>query len=286
MSVFLITNPLSGSFRERKINFLISSLNEKNIEIERYDLKEGEPISDVIGALNSEEHSDLIFAFGDGTINSACNALLNRADCDKFNVLIFPVGTANVVAMELNCDKVKKSVKAFLNGSVKRVHAGLANDRYFISMASVGFDATAIDNVNYKIKKYFGKLAYILATLKVIIKGKFKKLTTEIDDEKYENILTCASNGKYYGLKLKVTNSDLRDNVFDVVIIKKFNPFCMLKYFFQKKDNSSVICRQCKNVVVTTEEKDFYFQVDGDNFSTLPLKIEATNKFLNFYYLG
>ena len=134
MKTLLIANPLSGRYSEKKINLLISSLNRHNFVVERRDLKKNEPISDVIDSLDQKEYSNIIFAFGDGTINSACNSLLKRDDYDKFNILVFPMGTANVVAMELGCDNVRKSVKAFLSQNIKKIHIGLANNRYFISM--------------------------------------------------------------------------------------------------------------------------------------------------------
>ena len=280
MKTLLITNPLSGNYSNRKINFLISSLNKYNFLVERYNLKEKEPIGDVINAIDASRYNNIIFAFGDGTINSACNAMLNRDDYNKFNILVFPLGTANVVAMELNCDTIKKSVKAFLKQNIKKVHLGLANDRYFISMASSGFDAIAVNSVNKKFKKYFGKVAYIYAAFKALFNK--KRIFTTIDGETYENILTCASNGKYYGIKIKVTDSDLSDNIFDVVINKKINIINSIKYLFNKKSNNSILHLQGNSLEINGN-KNLPFQMDGDCYGRLPLTVKTTNKFLNFF---
>ena len=280
MKTLLITNPLSGNYSNRKINFLISSLNKYNFLVERYNLKEKEPIGDVINAIDASRYNNIIFAFGDGTINSACNAMLNRDDYNKFNILVFPLGTANVVAMELNCDTIKKSVKAFLKQNIKKVHLGLANDRYFISMASSGFDAIAVNSVNKKFKKYFGKVAYIYAAFKALFNK--KRIFTTIDGETYENILTCASNGKYYGVKIKVTDSDLSNDIFDVVIIKKINIINSIKYLFNKKSNNSILHLQGNSLEINGN-KNFPFQMDGDCYGRLPLTVKTTNKFLNFF---
>ena len=280
MNTLLITNPLSGNYSNKKINFLISSLNKYNFQVERYDLKEKEPINDVINSVDCNKYSNIIFAFGDGTINSACNALLNRNDYYKFNILIFPLGTANVVAMELNCDTVKKSVRAFVKQNIKKIHIGLANGRYFITMASSGFDAIAVNNVNKTFKKYFGKLAYIYAALKSLFNK--KKIFTTIDGQTYENILTCASNGKYYGIKIKTTNSNLSDNIFDIVIIKKINVIHSIKYLFNKKSNNSIFYLKSHSLKIDGG-KNFPFQLDGDCYGFLPVNIQTTDKYLNFF---
>lgn len=281
MKALLISNPLSGHYSDRKINILISSLNKKNIIVERHNLKKEERIDEIIQRLDPDEYSELILAFGDGTINSACNALLNRSDYDKFNILIIPMGTANIISIELNCEKIKNSVKAFLNRNIKKVHIGLANKKYFVTMASAGFDSVTVKNVSEKLKSKIGKMAYIYSLFKILFKKK-NKITTKVNGKKYENILTCASNGKYYGIKLKTTNSEIVNNVFDVIIIKKLNIFHMIKYLFNKRSNKSV--EYIQNVEKLSINGDIPYQVDGDCVDTLPLDIKSTDKFLNFYY--
>lgn len=281
MKALLISNPLSGNYNDKKINLLISSLNKKNIIIERYNLQKEEKIDNIIQKINPDEYSELILAFGDGTINSACNALLGRDDYDKFNILIIPIGTANVISMELNCNKTKNAVKAFLKGNVKRVHIGIANDRYFVAMASAGFDSVSVQNVNENLKRKIGKLAYIYSFLKILFKKK-DKLITKVNGKKYENILTCASNGMYYGIKVKATNSKIINNSFDVVIIKKFNMLHAIKYLFTRKSNNSI--EYIKDVDKLSINGSIPFQIDGDCMGELPIEIKSTNKFLNFYY--
>lgn len=281
MKALLISNPLSGNYNDKKINLLISSLNKRNMVIERYNLEKEEKINNIIQKINPDEYSELILAFGDGTINSACNALLERDDYDKFNILIIPMGTANVISMELNCNKTKNAVKAFLKGNVKKVHIGIANDRYFVAMASAGFDSMAVKNVNEKLKRKIGKLAYVYSLLKILFKKK-DKLITKVNGKKYENILTCASNGMYYGIKVKAINSKIINNSFDVVIIKKINIFHAIKYLFTKKSNNSI--EYIKDVDKLSIDGTIPFQLDGDCMGELPIEIKSTNKFLNFYY--
>ena len=281
MKALLITNPLSGNYSDKKINLLISSLNKKNIYIERYNLEKEEKINNIIQKINPDEYSELILAFGDGTINSACNALLERDDYDKFNILIVPMGTANVISMELNCNKTKNALKAFLKRNVKKVHMGIANDRYFVAMASAGFDSIAVKNVSEKLKRKIDKLAYIYSLLKILFKKK-DRLITKVNGKKYENILTCASNGMYYGIKVKATNSKIIENNFDVVIIKKINVFHAIKYLFTKKSNNSI--EYIKDVDKLSINGSLPFQLDGDCMGGLPIEIKSTNKFLNFYY--
>lgn len=280
----LIANPLSGSYNDKKLNKIIKTLEDNDMFIVRYNLKKDQKIGEIIKDINSDEINNIILAFGDGTINSACNSLLQRDDYYKFNIYIIPMGTANILSMELNCDSIKKSVNAILKNKIKKLHIGKANNRLFVLMASAGFDSYAVFNVDENLKSKIGKLTYVYEFLKILFKMDFKKITTTIDNEKYENILTCVSNGKYYGVKIPITNSIMTDNIFDVIIIKKFNIFSIIKYLITKKSNKNIIYMKANNVDIISNTNDYPVQLDGDYFFNLPINITTTDKYLNFAY--
>lgn len=280
----LITNPLSGSYNNKKITKIISRLENFGIKITRIDLKKEQRIDEVIETLDSSKVQNLILAFGDGTINSACNALLNRDDCDKFIISILPMGTANILSLELNCDTIQKSLEAICSNNIKSISPLIVNNlKYFVLMASAGFDSYTVYNINEKLKDKIGKLAYVYEFLKICLKRKFKKLKTTVDGINYENILTCVSNGKYYGTNVKVTDCDIFSNSIDVLIVKKFNIYSMIKYFFTKKSNKNVVyLRNVDLIEMNSSENSYPFQIDGDYFCDLPVKITKTGKRLKF----
>ncbi len=288
MEAILIVNPKSGHYNTKKIFQLIYKLKSNNINVKEYKLRETENIKDVINKIKYEEYQILLLACGDGTINTACNALLDRDDYNKFKIGIIPFGTANVLANELKTNKINNSIKAIINGKTKKVCIGELYSKgqfkkYFILMASAGFDSMAVYNINLKIKKFFGKFAYIISFLKIFIKRNFKEIETNINGKIYKNFLTCASIGKYYGGKIAITNGDISESNFKVIILKKFSILSILKYLFVKKSkNIEVITTN--DLKIESKYDKYPLQIDGDYYCNLPVEIKIVDKYLNMFY--
>ena len=155
------------------------------------------------------------------------------------------------------------------------------SSRYFSVLVSAGFDSLTVSMVTDDIKSKFGKFAYIQKLLKIIKKRRFIDLKTKVNNKKYKNILTCVSNGKYYGGKIHLTDSELDDNNFDTIIIKKFDPISMINYMITRNNNKNIIKLKTKNVEINSEHTNYPVQIDGDYYNNLPIKIETTDKFIN-----
>src|SRR5450756_2257052 len=77
------------------------------------------------------------------------------------STLTVPVGTVNVLAMELGIPlDPPDAVKLLEVGTVSWIDLGLAGDRYFGLMAGVGMDAAVVASINPVLKKAF-KLSLI-----------------------------------------------------------------------------------------------------------------------------
>lgn len=102
----------------------------------------------------------------------------------------------------------KSSVAAILNtiksGRVKplnlgRISCGGKAVAALSVMASIGYDAHVVHTVNLGMKKWVGRLAYVLAALKVFCRFEPRTFTIIIDDMQYECEGVVLSNGRYYG---------------------------------------------------------------------------------------
>ncbi len=287
----LITNPLSGKYKKDKVDSFSQKLRKIGLEVSKIELKKDQKIKGILENLPVDEYETVFLAFGDGTINSAINAIAARDDFFKFKICIVPFGTANVLANELGTNTTSKVIKAIKKNQVKKLHLGKVinlddkSERYFSLMASSGFDSMVVSKINEKVKEKFGKFAYIQKLFSTIIRRYFPPLKTQIGNRKYKSILTCVSNGKYYGGRIHVSDSKLDDNSFNVILIKKFSVISILEYIITRKTNKNIIRMKAKNVKIMSDNPNYPLQMDGDCYGNLPVKIENTNKFINVIYL-
>lgn len=289
----LIVNKYSGGYSSRKLYTLLKNLNNIGLKVDKYELQKTQNVREIIDMLDPEKTPILLLAFGDGTINSAFNAIARRKDYDRFKICIVPMGTANVLGEELNINSVKKSIKAIKNNKIKKLHLGMVKNnidkkeqtRYFSLMVSTGFDSLAVKRVDENLKNKIGKFAYIYEFLKIVHNRIFDEIQTIIDGNRYNGILACVNNGKYYGSRIRVVDSKLEDNSFNIIIIKKFSILSMIKYMTTKKSNSNVVKLKAKNILISTNKENYPIQIDGDYYCNLPIKVEATNIYINVFYL-
>ena len=289
----LIFNSLAGSFKREKIDYLINTLKKYNIITVCYDLANYIKAIDLIKNLDTEEIKCLIIAGGDGTITSICNAVLAMPNYQNFIIAIVPMGTANVLAIDLNIRNVNEAIQNIIKANVEKINVGELTEiktnskKYFILMVSAGIDSWSIVNLNEKLKKKIGRMAYILSFIGSLKKKFLVPCIVKIKDKKYPSRLVCVSNNKYYGGKFKVAQKDLKDNFFEVLIIKKINLFSITSYLFrvllkQEASKKNTINLKTDSLTIESELENYPAQVDGDYFCNLPIEIKVSEKKLNF----
>ena len=114
----------------------------------------------------------LIAAGGDGTLRLAANHLANT----ETTLGILPRGTVNVLARELAIplDDPLAALQIALHGKTRRIDSGCVftqdkpDGTLFLMMASLGVDATAVDNVDQGVKGFIGAGAYVMSGLSTL----------------------------------------------------------------------------------------------------------------------
>lgn len=145
----------------------------------------------------------LLVAGGDGTINEAVNALAGSA----LPLAIVPMGTANVLATEIGLEAEARVIAATaLDGPVARIALGQVQSagrderpRRFILMAGVGFDAEVVRAVDPRVKQRLGKLAYVLATLKLLLRYRPPRYVVHANGRQFTAGSVVLANGRHYG---------------------------------------------------------------------------------------
>lgn len=166
----------------------------------------------------AREYSDsTIYAVGgDGTANEVLCGTVGSSN----TLCVVPQGSGNDFVRTLyakiggrnNPEKILNKIKDFCQ---RKIDCGKANDRFFMNIASVGFDAEVVRNSErYKNKPWLRKISYILSMFYTIFHYHGTDLEGEIDGVPFrqKSLLFCIANGKYYGGGIKIAPEAILDD--------------------------------------------------------------------------
>ncbi len=174
----------------------------------------------------------VVAAGGDGTIAEVANGLMGS----QAHLGVIPLGTANVLAHELGLPFSPRAVAAALAfGRTCQLWPGVAHGadgtRLFVQMLGVGFDAHVVRNVPLRLKKLFGKGAYVLQSARELTRYRFPVIRLRIDDLETEAASVIISKGRLYGGRFRLAADALpADPGFSVVLFDLAGPGAAMMY--------------------------------------------------------
>ena len=226
-----------------------------------------------------QENPDLVLAAGgDGTLNEVVNGLVFT----EIPFAVLPRGTVNVFAREIGLPRgLDRQLQVVCEGRRHRVCLGKANDRFFLLMAGVGFDAGVVEGVNSNLKRRIGRLAYVVSGFRTLFHLNPPPLDVLVDDEER---LTARhliiGNGRFYGGSFKVTpEASIRSPALDFCAFGGGRRIDLMRYawgiaLFNHRRMKDVTCRRCSRLTVQSGER-VPVQVDGDACGELPMTFET-----------
>jgi diacylglycerol kinase (ATP) len=219
----------------------------------------------------------VVAAGGDGTIAEVANGLMGTAA----RLGVIPLGTANVLAHELGLPFAPKSVAAALAfGRTCTLWPGQANGpdgaRLFVQMLGVGFDAHVVHNLPYPLKKMMGKGAYVLQSVRELVRYKFPVIRMRIDDVETEAASVIISKGRLYGGRFHLTTDAIPANPgFSVVLFDRSGPCSTMMYGAALPLNLLGRAPGVRHIraqrIEFTQNEDVPAQTDGDSAGSAPM---------------
>lgn len=187
---------------------------------------------ELAAAAVKEGFQTIVAAGGDGTLNEVVNGI---GDADRgyercrFGVI--PLGTVNVFALEVGMPFALKKAWDVVRAGKERVIdlpqvtfrvGDKTVTRRFLQMAGAGWDARAVELVNWTLKKRIGRFAYIWAGLGAL-KPPEAKVVVRGGNHTEEGDFVLVGNGKFYAGKYAfLFKADLADAVLDITVFPKF----------------------------------------------------------------
>ncbi len=208
--VLLIVNPAAKKFSWRKITQATNLLREAGYTVKTLHTEKSGDAECFAKRAVDEGISFIIAGGGDGTFNEVMNGVAYAG----IKMAILPLGTTNVLAKELGIpEDVKGAMRHAVSGKDYTISLGKIRyfrdsspfTRYFCLMAGIGFDGRSVYGVNPWLKKYSGKLAYVLSGLKNLLGSPFEPLKISINHLEYEGYSVIIGNASKYGGHYTVT---------------------------------------------------------------------------------
>ncbi|MBD8893011.1 diacylglycerol/lipid kinase family protein [Roseibium litorale] len=277
--VLILANPTSGGYRPEALEEIRSILEANGVRVTLHLTTRAGEIGEIAASPNLMA-SVLAVAGGDGSVNEAVTGF--QSNPNPPDLAVIPCGTANVLAHELGLpQKPAEIARAILNGKRAPLHAGLANGRPFVLMASMGFDAEVVHGVPLSLKRRLGKLAYVITALRLGFVRKSSDLQVEFDGRREQGKLVVATNGRCYGGPFTVhpDASVTRPGLY-LLLLKRDDPLSTIRFGVALlmgrvyKAAGVVVC-PFKRATVTSL-RPVAAQVDGDPFGTTPIDLCAS----------
>ena len=223
-------------------------------------------------------------AGGDGTVNEVINGLADAPDgLNRARLGVLPLGTVNVFARELRIPLRLESAWRVLQGGremrldLPRVdfsENGTPQKKYFAQLAGVGFDARAIELVDWPLKKKIGPLAYVAAGLKAL-RERQPAITLRANGQVESGELVLAGNGHFYGGPFTVfPPADLCDGVLEICVFPRvrWGVFfrCLPDLLLRRRLPASVAKWMRADTFAVSCETQAAFELDGEWAGHLP----------------
>lgn len=275
MKFCLIYNKNSAGGRKSKFIKKISKEISKKHEIDLFETTSEKHASEIIKQFGNKKYDRLLVAGGDGSVSFAINELIqNNFDLpENFAIGYIPAGTANILQAELGMSKnIKKIANTLMSNNLEKTNLVKINDKHFILMAGLGWDAQIVQSINSSLKKILGKIIFGIKGFQKFIFMNNKKIKVSIGGENILADWVLCSNSKYYAGHHSINDTNIFDNKVVTYIFKDLKRTKLLYYIYliliygDLSRSKSIITKYNENLNLDGLGNLIPVQIDGDNF--------------------
>ncbi len=294
----VVVNPNAGSGKARKDWPLIRQLLE-NWGFAFKDVMTRARF-DAIGV--AREHIEkgfrkIIVVGGDGTLNEVVNGIFlqHQVPTTDISIGMITVGTGNDWGRMYHIPfKYKKAIKTIKKGKTFVQDAGRvkyhlndkSEERYFVNIAGMGFDALVAQKTNaLKEKGRGGAMAYLYNLVTGLFQYKITRLRIAVEgNEVFEDDVFSMSLGvcKYNGggmMQLPAAVPD--DGIFDITVIRKTSKLKIIRNIKNLYDGSFTRLPEVETYrgrsvrIVSIPSNSVFLETDGESLGHSPLEFNV-----------
>jgi diacylglycerol kinase (ATP) len=233
----------------------------------------------------AEGYETIVAVGGDGTINDVIQELCNASETARLGLI--PMGTANVLARVLMLPISDPAAAAAIvrAGYERRIDLGRCGDQWFALVVGVGFDGAVTQAVDPNRKRLYGRLAYLMAAVKIVFQYPVSQITVVLDDREPVDyaayLVLIANGGRYAGHYRLAENVQLDDGLFDLFICRRQGLliWCIVQHAMallrSRLDTAPGVTHLRARRVSVSADRELAVQADGDPIGATPTVVEV-----------
>jgi len=275
--VLLVVNRKSRTGAEQ-LEAAEACLRAQGLEVIALGVDAPREIPKAIQARASEIHL-VALGGGDGTLNVACEAILDA----RLPFAILPLGTANDLARTLGIpSKLEDACAVAAKGLKYRIDLGRANGKYFFNVASIGLSVTVARSIDSATKRRWGPAGYALTVIRTLGKQRPFRARIRCDGRVLvvHAIQVAVGNGRHYGGGMTVAaDAAIDDNLLHLYSI---SPLSLMRLLLLApalrtgwQGRFEGVHRLCGTRIDIDTRRPFPVSTDGEVTTQTPVQFEV-----------
>ena len=293
---FAVLNPRSGSITIADVRKSIQR-HLTGAEVEIHEVAEGDDVRSIVRSAIGRGCDPIIAAGGDGTVSTVADVLVGT----PAHLIVFPLGTANVLARELGipvelegasrlgAGRVNEGSLTGHRHAVVEIDAMKIEGRHYLTQVGVGIDSLMIRDTAVEQKRRYGRLAYMKTLLKSWMGFQPRRFKVTIDGRVLEfkaSQVLVANTGMMGQPPLRWgPDIEAHDGRLDVCIVKARTSLDYLGVLWHvlrgsHKKSHHVRYEVASRSIVIDAKHPLPVQADGEILGTTPVRIELVPRAL------
>lgn len=283
---FIVLNPVAGNSTPDEVRAALGQTLGTGGW--RYDIYETTGHDDLRAEIEraQQEGCDLVVAAGgDGTVSLVADCLVER----DIPLGVLPIGTANVLALELGIPRNLAEAAALLTGEhrIRELDMMRVRDRSFILQIGIGLDSMMIKDTDRQAKRMFGRLAYIATLAGKMFGYHSQRFTIAVDGERMRvrawqvlvaNAGTLGVPPFRWGPNISPADHELDLCIFSVRRVIDY--VRLFRQFLTGKQvrGANTIYRRVHRHVSIAADRPLPVQADGEIIGETPVEIDVVSR--------